>query len=142
MIQIRDLPTIDAALNAVSAVLLVLGYVFVRRGRVTQHKVCMLSAFFTSSLFLACYLIYHFNVHYVEFQGSGWIHVLYLLILVPHICLAFLVIPLALTTLYFAFRDQITRHKRIARLTLPIWLYVSVTGVIVYWMLYQLYPSS
>lgn len=142
MIEIRDLPTVDALLNATSAVLLITGYLFIRQRQVKQHKLCMLSAFATSTLFLTCYLLYHINVGHVEFPGTGWVRALYRVILLSHVSLAFLVVPLALTTLFFAFRNQITRHRRIARITLPVWLYVSVTGVIVYWMLYKLYPSS
>ena len=136
MIQTSDLPGINAALNATSAVLLTAGYLLIRQRRVTAHKACMLSAFATSTLFLACYLVYHYRVGHVAYQGTGVIRYLYLVILGSHVILAFSVLPLSLTTLYRAMRRQFQQHKRIARWTLPIWLYVSVTGVVVYWMLY------
>ena len=148
VIELTDMPAINAGLNATSAVLLTAGYVCIRQGRVTAHKTCMLSAFATSTLFLICYLAYHIGRQritgsaHVEFRGEGAVRVLYLTILLSHILLAFSVLPLSLTTLYRAYRQQFDRHRRIARWTLPIWLYVSVTGVVVYWMLYKLYPSA
>jgi len=138
VIEISTLPAVNAALNATSAVLLTIGYWFIRRRQITAHKVCMLSAFGTSTIFLTCYLIYHYHVGHVAFQGTGAIRGVYLAILASHVVLAFLVLPLSLTTLYHAFRNNFDRHRRIARWTLPIWLYVSVTGVLVYWMLYGL----
>lgn len=140
MIDVTAMPAINAALNATSAVLLTSGYLFVRNRHVTAHKTCMLSAFATSTLFLVCYLVYHFNVGHVKFQGSGAIRLVYLAMLGSHVLLAFAVVPLSLVTLYRALGEQFDRHKRFARWTLPIWLYVSVTGVLVYWMLYWLYP--
>jgi uncharacterized membrane protein YozB (DUF420 family) len=142
VIDIRDMPAINAALNATSAVLLTAGYLFIRLRRVTAHKTCMLSAFVTSMLFLACYVLYHFHVGHVEFQGEGPVRALYLAVLLSHVVLAFTVPPLALAALTFAFRERFDRHTRIARWTLPIWMYVSVTGVLVYWMLYKLYPNA
>ena len=141
VIDIRDMPAINASLNALSAVLLTAGYLFIRRRRITAHKACMISAFVASTLFLACYLVYHFKAGHVKFQGEGFVRGLYLAILLSHVVLAVTVLPLSLTTLVFAFRERFDRHKRIARCTLPIWLYVSVTGVVVYWMLYRLYPT-
>ena len=141
MIDIRDMPAINASLNAISAVLLTAGYLFIRRRRITAHKACMISAFVASTLFLACYLVYHFKAGHVKFQGEGIVRGLYLAILLSHVVLAFAVLPLSLTTLTFALRERFDRHKRIARCTLPIWLYVSVTGVVVYWMLYRLYTT-
>ena len=142
MIDIRDMPAINAVLNATSTVLLTAGYLFIRRRRIIAHKACMLSAFVASTLFLACYLVYHFQAGHVKFPGEGAVQVLYFAILFSHVLLAVTVLPLSLTTLALAFRQQFDRHKRIARWTLPIWLYVSVTGVVVYWMLYKLYPSG
>ena len=136
------MPAINAGLNATSAVLLTAGYVCIRQGRVSAHKTCMLSAFATSAIFLTCYLYYHYRVGHVPYQGTGAIRTVYLAILASHVLLAFLVLPLSLMTLYHAFRNNFDRHRRIARWTLPIWLYVSVTGVVVYWMLYKLYPSA
>lgn len=138
MIEISHMPAINAALNGTSAVLLTAGYLFIRRRRIAAHKACMLSAFATSAIFLACYLVYHYHVGHVEFQGTSPVRLVYLAILASHVLLAFLVLPLSLTTLYHAFRNNLDRHRRIARWTLPIWLYVSVTGVVVYWMLYGL----
>ena len=136
------MPAINAGLNATSAVLLTAGYACIRQGRVAAHKACMLSAFATSTLFLVCYLVYHYRVGHVEFRGTGPVRAVYLSILASHVLLAFLVLPLSLTTLYRAYKRQFDRHRRIARWTLPIWFYVSVTGVVVYWMLYKLYPPG
>ena len=137
MIEIADLPAINATLNSLSAGLLTTGYVLIRRGRVTLHKACMLAAFGTSVLFLTSYLIYHANVGSVPFLGEGFIRILYFTILVSHVTLAVAILPLALVTLSYALRARFGRHVALARWTLPIWLYVSVTGVIVYLMLYQ-----
>ncbi len=138
MIEIADLPAINATLNSLSAGLLTTGYVLIRRGRVTLHKACMLAAFGTSVLFLTSYLIYHAHVGSVPFLGEGFIRILYFTILVSHVTLAVAILPLALVTLSYALRARFGRHVALARWTLPIWLYVSVTGVIVYLMLYQL----
>lgn len=138
--SVRDLPTLNAALNATSAVLLLLGYRFIRRREITAHRACMLAAFAVSVIFLISYLTYHFQVGSVRFQGSGWIRGVYFTILITHTILAALVPPLAVVTLTRALRGQFERHRRLARWTFPIWLYVSVTGVVVYVMLYQLYP--
>lgn len=142
MIPLSLLPSLNATLNATSAVLLVSGYVFIRRKQVTAHKTCMASAFLVSVLFLASYLYYHYHHGATSFPGRGWVRVVYFAILIPHTILAGLIVPLALTTLYRAWTEQFPRHVRIARWTLPLWLFVSVTGVIIYWMLYHLYPSS
>ena len=137
MIEIADLPALNATLNSLSAGLLATGYVLIRRGRVTPHKACMLAAFGTSVLFLTSYLIYHAHVGSVPFLGEGFIRILYFTILVSHVTLAVAILPLALVTLSYALRARFGRHVALARWTLPIWLYVSVTGVIVYLMLYQ-----
>jgi len=134
------LPTVNAVLNGASAVLLLAGFVLVRRRRVTAHKRCMLAAFVTSSVFLLGYLTLRYFAGFTAFQGQGWIRPVYFTILVSHTVLAATVPPLALILLYRAFRAQFTQHRRLARWALPIWVYVSVTGVIVYLMLYQLYP--
>ena len=140
-LQISDFPTIDAILNATSAILLALGYVFIRRKNVGAHKVCMISAVVTSTLFLIFYLTYHYYHGTTRFTGQGAVRPVYFAILGSHTVLAALIVPLVLTTLYRALTQRFERHKRIARWTLPLWLYVSVTGVVVYWMLYQLYPT-
>jgi len=140
--SLRDLPTLNAALNATSAVLLVLGYRFIRQRRIPAHRACMLAAFGVSIIFLTSYLIYHAQVGSVRFPGTGWVRGLYLSILVTHTILAALVPPLAVVTLYRALRERFDRHQRVARWTFPVWLYVSVTGVIVYVMLYQVYGAG
>lgn len=138
MIPVSYLPTLNAALNSASALLLVAGYLCIRNQKVLAHKLSMLSAFTTSALFLVSYLIYHFQVGSVPFQGQGWIRRLYFTILISHTILAAAIVPLVLLTLVRALKGNFDRHKRIARWTLPLWLYVSVTGVVVYWMLYRL----
>lgn len=141
MIDVAALPRVNALLNAVSGTLLVCGYVFIRRRRVTAHKVCMVSAFLLSVIFLASYLYYQARHGPAPFGGEGWVRALYFSILIPHTLLAATIPPLALATLYRAWREQFDRHKRLARWTLPIWLFVSFTGVVIYWMLFHLYPS-
>ncbi len=136
------LPAVDAFLNASSAVFLVLGFFFVRQKNIRAHKTCMLSAFASSAIFLVCYLTYHYFHGTTHFPGSGGIRTFYLVLLGSHTVLAALVVPLVLVTLSRAWRECFSQHKRIARWTLPLWLYVSVTGVLVYWMLYHLYPIS
>ena len=139
MISVSDLPGVNATLNATSTVLLTLGYYFVRRRQLTAHKRCMLGAFVTSALFLASYLVYHFQVlpGSVRFAGTGWLRNLYYAILLTHIILAAAILPLALVTLSRALKERFDKHRQIARWTLPLWLYVSVTGVVIYWMLYR-----
>lgn len=140
MFAITDLPSINAVLNATSAVLLASGYGFIRRRQVRAHKVCMVAAFTTSILFLVSYLVYHYNVGSVRFQGEGWVRPVYFTILLTHTILATVIVPLALVTLFRAWKADFVRHARIAKWTLPLWLYVSLTGVVIYVMLYQLYP--
>ena len=135
---IPSMPTLNAALNATCAVLLVRGFLYIRRGNVQRHKVCMVLAFLTSIVFLASYLTYHALHGSTRFPGTGWARPLYFSILVSHTILAVAILPLALRTLYLAWRCRFDAHRRIARWTLPLWLYVSVTGVIVYWMLYRM----
>jgi putative membrane protein len=138
VIDIRTLPAINAALNGTSAVLLVIGFVLIRRRRVRAHLSVMAAAFVTSTLFLASYVIYHLHKFHVPFEGQGWIRPVYFAVLISHVLLAMVILPLALVVLYRAVRGQFDRHRWIARITLPLWLYVSVTGVVVYWMLYRL----
>ena len=140
--RVEDLAHVNASLNAISTLLLVTGYAFIRRKNIMAHKACMLSATVVSAAFLTCYLIYHFEVGSVKFQREGLVRTLYLAILLTHVVLAAVVPVLVSITLYRALRGQYDKHRRIARWTLPIWLYVSVTGVIVYLMLYQLFPGS
>ena len=136
--MISVLPTVNAFLNATSALLLVWGYLLIRRKRIETHRKVMQTAFATSCLFLVCYLVYHAQVGSVRFQGSGAIRAIYLAILATHTVLAATVPVLAIITLRRGLAGKYDRHRRIARWTLPVWLYVSVTGVIVYLMLYHL----
>ena len=138
MISIRDLPAVNAILNATAAVLLVCGYILIRRRRKQAHKRVMLAAFVTSCAFLACYLVYHWHVGSVRFPHSGALRTLYLSILGTHTVLAATVPVLAIITLNRGLSARFDKHRAIARWTLPIWLYVSVTGVVVYLMLYKL----
>lgn len=134
---VHDLPALNATLNAIAALLLICGYVLIRTGRRAQHRRVMIAAFVTSSLFLVSYLVYHAQVGSVRFTRQGFVRPVYFTILITHVTLAALVLPLALVTLSRALASRFDRHRRIARWTLPIWLYVSVTGVLVYVLLYQ-----
>ncbi len=135
---IADLPALNATLNAIAATLLVTGYALIRRGRVRQHRAAMIAAFVTSTLFLVSYLTYHAHAGSTPYPGRGPVRAVYFTILISHIVLAAVVPPLALITLTLGLGRRFDRHRRIARWTLPIWLYVSVTGVLVYLMLYRL----
>lgn len=140
---VRRLPAVNAGLNGSCAVLLSLGWFMIRGGRVRAHAACMIAAVTVSSLFLACYLVYHANVGSVPFRGVGGIRLAYFTILLSHTLLAtFGVVPLVALTLIQALRRRFDRHARVARLTLPVWLYVSVTGVVIYWMLYRMPVAS
>jgi uncharacterized membrane protein YozB (DUF420 family) len=141
-IPVNSLPAVNASLNALATVLLVLGYVLIKQGRETAHKRTMLSAFATSVVFLACYLAYHFQTEAVtKFRGGPPVSYVYYTILITHIILAAAVPVLAGLTIWWGYTDQRLRHVRLARWTFPIWLYVSITGVIIYLMLYHLYPA-
>ena len=137
--QVGDLPALNATLNAVSAVLLSVGWWHVRRGRIGTHRRFMLSACVTSTLFLVSYVIYHAQAGSRPFPGTGAARVVYFSVLIPHVILAAAVVPLAAVTLVRGLRRRDAAHRRIARITFPIWMFVSVTGVIVYVMLYRLY---
>ena len=137
-----DLPTLNAALNATAACFLIVGYGFIRSKNVERHRISMILAFVSSAAFLVSYLVYHYQAGSVAFIGQGWIRPVYFFILMTHILLAAAILPLAIMTLRRALRGEFSRHARIARWTLPIWLYVSVTGVLIYWLLYWAYPSS
>ena len=138
VLEISDLPTVNATLNSISGILLTIGYVYIRRRNIAAHKNCMLAAFGVSVLFLVCYVIYHYHAGSKPFTKQGWIRPVYFTILISHILLAFVIVPLALRTLYLAWRERFAQHRRIAKITFPIWLYVSVTGVLIYVMLYRL----
>src|SRR3990170_3718770 len=136
MLPLTLLPTLNAILNALSAILLVNGYLYIRRRKIAAHKRCMIAAVVTSSLFLVSYLTYHYQIGSKHFEGQGPVRTIYFSILISHTALAITIVPLVLMTLRRAWKGNFERHARIARRTLPLWLYVSVTGVLVYWMLY------
>ena len=134
-------PALNASLNGASAVLMVTGRSLIRRKKVQLHRACMLAAVVTSTIFLGCYLYYHAHVRSVHFPGQGWVRPLYFSILISHTILAAAVPVLVVLSLTFALRQRFDRHRRIARWTYPIWLYVSITGVVVYVMLYRIYGA-
>jgi len=138
VIFLHPWPSLNAFLNGVSATLLVCGFLFIRRGLIAQHRACMGTAFLTSTLFLISYLAYHAQAGHVRFMGVGFIRTLYLSILATHTVLAVVIVPLILRTLYLALNNRFLEHRRWARWTLPLWFYVSVTGVVIYGMLYGL----
>ena len=135
--SVHDLPAVNATLNAISGVLLVIAYALIRARRIEQHRKVMIAAFVTSSLFLACYLVYHAQVGSVRFPRYGLVRPIYFTILITHVTLAVVVLPLAIVTLSRGLKARYPQHRRIARWTFPLWLYVSVTGVLVYVLLYQ-----
>jgi uncharacterized membrane protein YozB (DUF420 family) len=138
MIDVASLPALNATLNATATVLLVLGYGFVRRRHITAHRACMVSALIVSTLFLTSYLVYHYHAGSRPFTGTGPIRIVYFFVLITHIVLAAVNLPMVIVTAVRAARGQYERHRAIARWTFPVWLYVSVTGVVVYWMLYRM----
>jgi putative membrane protein len=135
--NISDLPALNATLNGVAGCLLATGYVCIRRGRRNAHRACMIAAFVASALFLVSYVVYHANAGSKPFPGTGIARPIYFTILITHVVLAAVILPMAIITLARALRGRFDRHVRIARWTLPLWLYVSVTGVVIYWMLYR-----
>ena len=145
---IHDLPAVNATLNGLSAICLTLGFVFIKRGNKLAHRNCMLAAFATSVIFLACYLTYHTWLALVlkqgptRFENPAWFRPIYLAILISHTVLAAVIVPLILMTLNRAWRQRFERHKKIARWTWPLWMYVSVTGVLIYWLLYVQFPQT
>ena len=140
--SLTDLPAVNACLNGLSAVFLTTGYVFIRRGNKIAHRNCMVSAFVTSTIFLICYLTYHFTVRTVtRFEKPEWFRPIYLTILLTHTVLAVVIVPLVLMTLARAVKQRFDLHKKIARWTWPLWMYVSVTGVVIYLLLYQIFPQ-
>lgn len=137
--SVSDLPTLNAMLNGLASLFLVTGFVFIRRKKVPQHRAMMLAAFVTSGLFLVSYLTYHFSAHLItRYEGEGLLRTVYFAILISHSVLAVAVPPMAFITLFRGLKMKVEKHRRIARWTLPIWLYVSVTGVVIYAMLYHL----
>jgi uncharacterized membrane protein YozB (DUF420 family) len=136
--SVTDLPALNATLNSISTLLLITGWVMIKRGDRQRHRACMIGALGVSALFLTSYVIYHAQVGSVPFKGTGWIRTVYFAVLIPHIILAAAIVPPVLITASRGLTAKYDKHRRIARWTLPLWLYVSVTGVIVYWMLYQM----
>jgi len=136
------MPAVNATLNGLSAVFLGAGYVCIKKKNVPAHRICMISAFCTSALFLACYLTYHIFFHHLTvFRNPAWFRPIYLTLLTTHTILAVVIVPMIFVTLNRALKERFDQHKRIARWTWPLWMYVSVTGVVVYWLLYQKYPQ-
>ena len=141
--SVADLPAVNATLNTICTLLLIAGWCFIKHERKTQHVICMVSALIVSAAFLACYLVYHYHVGSVKFTYEHpIIRPLYFFILITHVFLAAVIVPLVLTTVIPALRARFDRHRKWARVTLPLWLYVSITGVIVYLMLYIWFPSA
>lgn len=141
-LDLTMLPTLNATLNGVAGMMLVAGFVAIKSGRRELHRLCMLFAFGVSTLFLISYLTYHFQVPVTPFKGTGLVRVLYFLILIPHILLAVVMVPMVLITLHRGLKGRFAHHRRLARWSFPIWLYVSVTGVLVYLMLYVFFPNG
>ena len=139
---IADLPALNASLNALTTGFLVAGMILIRLGRQRAHRCCMVAAIVTSALFLACYLVYHSRAGRTVFVNPAWFRPIYLAILLTHTLLAAAIVPMVFVTAGRAFRGQFDRHKWIARWTWPIWVYVSVTGVVIYWLLYWIFPQK
>jgi putative membrane protein len=139
LIPLAALPAVNASLNATCTVLLLAGFAFIRSGKIRHHRFCMIAAFVCSAVFLCFYLYFHFNAGVIRFGGHGAARAIYLTILITHTTLAVVIVPLILMTLSRALGGRFAAHRAIAKWTLPLWLYVSVTGVIVYWMLYIAY---
>jgi len=139
--SVSDLPALNAALNSLSAILLTFGFVFIKRGDKTAHRNCMIAAFAVSTVFLACYLTYHAQVGHTSFQDPAWFRPIYLAILIPHVLLAGLIVPMILAALWFAFRGNHEKHRKIARWTWPLWMFVSVTGVLIYLLIHRIFPQ-
>jgi putative membrane protein len=137
-----DLPLLNACLNGLSSVFLILGWRAIKKEQIQKHKTLMITAFVTSTIFLASYLFYHFTQGHFKFTGEGLKKTIYLLILGPHIILAMAMVPMIILCFVFAFRGQLITHRKLARITLPIWLYVSVTGVVLYLYIYVLFPGN
>jgi putative membrane protein len=140
--QYAYFPALNATLNGTSALLLVTGRYLISRGKILAHRACMIAAVIASALFLGCYLYFHFHAGNILFLGQGWVRPLYFTILISHVTLAIVIVPLAIVTLARGLGGRYPQHRAIARWTWPLWMYVSVTGVIVYFMLYQWFPHS
>jgi uncharacterized membrane protein YozB (DUF420 family) len=139
LIPLRSLPAVNASLNALAAIFLVLGFLFIHSGKIRRHRFCMIAAFVCSCVFLSLYLFFHFRAGVIRFGGQGWIRPVYFTLLISHTTLAVVIVPLVLITLTRGLKSRFAEHRAIARWTFPLWLYVSVTGVVVYWLLYVAY---
>ncbi len=135
-------PALIASLNGTSAVLLLIGRSLIMRGKIAAHRACMIAAVASSTLFLACYLYFHAHVGDIRFLGDRFWHIVYLIVLIPHVILAMVIVPMVMITLVRGLRERYDQHRAIARWTWPLWMYVSVTGVLVYFMLYRWFPHS
>lgn len=141
--SVTDLPAINASLNALSTLFLTAGFIFIKRRRTTAHRNCMIAALTTSTIFLGCYLYYHFTVEVVtKFVNPAWFRPIYIGLLISHVLLAVAILPLIAMTLTRAVKQRYELHKKIARWTWPLWMYVSVTGVLIYFLLYQIFPQK
>lgn len=140
--QYAFFPALNATLNGTSAALLLTGRVLIAKRRIVAHRICMIAAVVASALFLACYLFFHFKVGNILFLGQGWVRPVYFTILISHVTLAMVIVPMAIVTLTRGLRGRYPQHRAIARWTWPLWMYVSITGVLVYFMLYQWFPHS
>jgi len=140
--SVADLPLVNACLNSTSTILLTIGYAFIKRKNQPSNRNCMVAAFITSTVFLASYLYYHYHVGHTAFTNPPWFRRIYIPLLISHIILAALIVPLILGTILFAFMGWLDAHKRIARWTWPLWMYVSITGVAIYFILYQIFPQA
>ncbi len=138
---LSDLPGINAGLNSLSAIFLLFGFVFIRRGKQGAHRYCMSAALCTSALFLACYLYYHFHAGRTVFKNPEWFRPIYLTLLLTHTVLAVVIVPMILMTFHRAVKARYELHKKLARWTWPLWMYVSVTGVLIYFLLYRIFPQ-
>lgn len=139
---VQQLPAVNATLNGISAILLLMGFIAIRKGNKEFHQRCMISAFAVSAVFLICYLVYHYYAGSTKFTATGWIRPVYFSILISHVILAAAIVPMILMTMWRAWKKDFEKHKKIARWTWPLWMYVSVTGVLIYLMLYQWFPPS
>ena len=140
--QYAYFPALNATLNGTSAVLLFTGRAFIKRGKIAAHRACMIAAMCSSAVFLGCYLFFHFEAGNIRFLGQGGVRPVYFTILISHVTLAIVIVPMAIITLSRGLKARYAKHRAIARWTWPLWMYVSVTGVIVYFMLYQWFPHS
>src|SRR5262245_14159108 len=140
--SLSDLPALNACLNSLSAILLAVGYRFIRKKNIIAHRNCMIGAFLVSTIFLICYVVYHFNAGRTVFKEPAWFRPIYLTILLTHTVLAVAIVPMVLITFSRALKQRFDQHRKIARWTWPLWMYVSVTGVIIYLLLYQIFPQS